>query len=136
MVGVGGGASSNPSDDPRQDIRLGDVNIVSNPQGNYGKGRRVYSLIKSILTKCTGGVLQYDLGKTIKDGKFIQTGSLNKPPVVLMTGVSKLRALHRRKGSAIREHVNSMLELNPEMQQDFSYRNADDDQLFQADYYL
>ena len=36
MVGVGGGAPSNPSDDPRQDIRLGDV-IVSNPQGNYGK---------------------------------------------------------------------------------------------------
>jgi ankyrin repeat domain-containing protein 50 len=38
MVGVGGGAPSNPSDGPRQDIRLGDV-IVSNPQGNYGKGR-------------------------------------------------------------------------------------------------
>ena len=53
---------------------------------------------------------------------------------MLITGVSKLRALHRRKGSAIREHVNSMLELNPEMQQDFSYRNPEDDQLFQADY--
>ena len=38
MVGVGGGAPNNPSDDPRQDIRLGDV-IVSNPEGNYGKGR-------------------------------------------------------------------------------------------------
>jgi nucleoside phosphorylase len=37
MVGVGGGAPSNPSDDPRQDIRLGDV-IVSNAEGNYGKG--------------------------------------------------------------------------------------------------
>jgi nucleoside phosphorylase len=51
-----------------------------------------------------------------------------------MTGVSKLRALHARKGSAIREHVNSMLESNPAMQQDFSYRNPEDDQLFQADY--
>jgi ankyrin repeat domain-containing protein 50 len=38
MVGVGGGAPSNPSDDPRQDIRLGDV-VVSNPEGDYGKGR-------------------------------------------------------------------------------------------------
>src|ERR1700735_2926609 len=37
MVGVGGGAPSNPSDDPRQDIRLGDV-IVSNAEDNYGKG--------------------------------------------------------------------------------------------------
>jgi nucleoside phosphorylase len=133
MVGVGGGAPSNPSDDPRQDIRLGDV-IVSNPEGNYGKGRVYLFDKKSELTKCTGGVLQYDFGKTIKDGKFIQTGSLNKPPAVLMTGVSKLRALHLRKGSAIREHVNSMLESNPAMQQDFSYRNPEDDQLFQADY--
>jgi ankyrin repeat domain-containing protein 50 len=38
MVGVGGGAPSNPSDDPREDIRLGDV-VVSNPEKNYGKGR-------------------------------------------------------------------------------------------------
>ena len=36
MVGVGGGAPSNPSDDPRQDIRLGDV-IVSSPAGNCGR---------------------------------------------------------------------------------------------------
>jgi nucleoside phosphorylase len=36
MVGVGGGAPSNPSDDPRQDIHLGDV-IVGNPEGNYRK---------------------------------------------------------------------------------------------------
>jgi hypothetical protein len=51
-----------------------------------------------------------------------------------MTGVSKLQALHLRKGSTIREHVNSMLELNPAMQEDFSYQNPEDDQLFQADY--
>jgi nucleoside phosphorylase len=51
-----------------------------------------------------------------------------------MTGVSKLQALHLRKGSAIQQHVNSMLELNPAMQQDFSRRNPEDDQLFQADY--
>ena len=35
-------------------------------------------------TKVTDSVLQYDFDKTIKDGKFIQTGSLNKPPAVLM----------------------------------------------------
>ena len=87
----------------------------------------------SKLIKCTGGVLQYDI-KAIKDGKFIQTGSLNKPPAVLMTGVSKLRALYLRKGSAIREHVNSMLEKNPAMRQEFSYRSPEDDQLFQAEY--
>ncbi|KAN0087259.1 hypothetical protein V8E54_000947 [Elaphomyces granulatus] len=115
MVGVGGGAPSNPSDDPFKDIRLGDV-VVSNPEGNCG------------------GVLQYDLGKTIKDGKFIQTGSLNKPPTVLMTRVSRLRARHMMKGNAIRGHVDSMLESNPAMQQKFKHRNPEDDQLFQADY--
>ena len=51
-----------------------------------------------------------------------------------MTGVAKLRALHMRKGSAIRMHVNTMLESNPAMQQEFSYRTPKDDQLFQADY--
>ncbi|KAN0068811.1 hypothetical protein V8E54_012980 [Elaphomyces granulatus] len=115
MVGVGGGAPSNPSDDPCKDIRLGDV-VVSNPEGNCG------------------GVLQYDLGKTIKDGKFIQTGSLNKPPTVLMTGVSKLQAWHLRKGNAIRGHVDSMLESNLAMQQNFKRRNPEDDKLFREDY--
>jgi hypothetical protein len=91
-------------------------------------------LIKSELTKIIGGVLQYDFGKTINDGKFIQTGSLNKPPAVLMTGVSKLRALHMRKGNAIRMHVDSMLESKPAMQQEFSHRNPEDDQLFEAEY--
>ncbi|KAN0076444.1 Pfs domain protein [Elaphomyces granulatus] len=112
MVGVGGGAPSNPSDDPGEDIRLGDV-VVSNPEG---------------------GVLQYDLGKTVRDGKFIQTGSLNKPPTVLMTGVSKLQARHLRKGNAIRGYIDSMLESNPAMQQNFKYRNPKDDQLFQTNY--
>ena len=49
MVGVGGGAPSDPGDNPRQDIRLGDV-IVSSPEGNSGKGR-VYLFDKSKLTK-------------------------------------------------------------------------------------
>jgi nucleoside phosphorylase len=31
-------------------------------------------------------------------------------------------------------HVDSMLESNPAMRQDFSYRNPEDDQLFQAEY--
>jgi nucleoside phosphorylase len=131
MVGVGDGAPSDPSDNPRRGIRLGDV-IVSNP-ASMVREKYIY-LISLNLQKSTIGVLQYDFGKTIKDGKFIQIGSLNTPPAALMTGVSKLRELHLRKGSVIRKHVNSMLELNPAMQGGFSYPNPDDDQLFQADY--
>ena len=37
MVGVGGGAPSNPSDNPCQDILLGDV-TVSNADGTSGTG--------------------------------------------------------------------------------------------------
>lgn len=37
MVGIGGGAPKpTASDDPRKDLRLGDV-VVSNPEGEYGK---------------------------------------------------------------------------------------------------
>jgi hypothetical protein len=36
MVGIGGGVPSEPNDDPRKDIRLGDV-VVSNPGTKYGE---------------------------------------------------------------------------------------------------
>jgi nucleoside phosphorylase len=54
MVGIGGGVPSS-----QHDIRLGDV-VVSTPSGS------------------SGGVVQYDFGKTIQGGDFEQTGSLNK----------------------------------------------------------
>ncbi|KAB8270025.1 purine and uridine phosphorylase [Aspergillus minisclerotigenes] len=43
------------------DIRLGDV-VISKP------------------TATSTGVIQYDYGKTLRDGRFQHTGSLNKPP--------------------------------------------------------
>jgi nucleoside phosphorylase len=36
MVGVGGGAPSDPENDPKRDIRLGDV-VVSSPDGEHGE---------------------------------------------------------------------------------------------------
>lgn len=55
MVGIGGGVPT------KADIRLGDV-VASQPSGAFG------------------GVVQYDYGKTINDGKFQRTGALSKPP--------------------------------------------------------
>jgi nucleoside phosphorylase len=70
MVGVGGGALGNPSNDPCEDLRLGDV-VVSNPEGAYGK-REYYLLFKYLsLQNQLGGVVQYDSGKTIEESKFI-----------------------------------------------------------------
>jgi len=37
MVGIGGGAPGNSSDDASKDIHLGDV-VVSKPEGTHGKG--------------------------------------------------------------------------------------------------
>jgi len=66
MVGVGGGVWSKGND-----IRLGDV-IVSQPTGDHG------------------GVVQWDYGKTGKGGEFQRTGSLNKPPRVLLQALKAL----------------------------------------------
>lgn len=42
MVGIGGGAPSNPSDNPHEDLRLGDL-VVSNPEGTFSK--RAFHLV-------------------------------------------------------------------------------------------
>ncbi|KAI3035032.1 hypothetical protein CBS76997_10834 [Aspergillus niger] len=68
MVGIGGGVPS-----PRNDIRLGDV-VVSRP------------------TTISSGVIQFDYGKTLRGGRFQHTGSLNKPPPVLLKAVSQLES--------------------------------------------
>lgn len=77
MVGIGGGV---PSEE--HDIRLGDV-VVSKPMRTFG------------------GVIQYDSRKTVQDGKFIQTGSLNKPPQVLLTALANLLAKHMMENHGI-----------------------------------
>ena len=72
LVGVGGGVPSEESD-----VRLGDV-VVSQPVRQYG------------------GVVQYDLGKTERDGHMRRFGSLNAPPRELLHAVAQLRALNHQ----------------------------------------
>lgn len=66
MVGIGGGAPSE-----KNDIRLGDV-VVSTPHNR------------------NGGVFQYDFGKAVQNQAFRPTGSLNQPPRLQLTAVSRL----------------------------------------------
>ncbi|PYI17232.1 ankyrin [Aspergillus violaceofuscus CBS 115571] len=70
MVGVGGGVPTK-----NVNIRLGDV-VVSTP------------------TVTSGGVVQYDYGKTFQQGRFQRTGSLNKPHVSLLAALSQIRCDH------------------------------------------
>ncbi len=67
MVGIGGGVPT------KADVRLGDV-VVGIPSAT------------------SGGVIQYDHGKTLHSGRSERVGALNKPPQVLLTAVSQLRS--------------------------------------------
>src|SRR4029077_19880879 len=87
MVGIGGGVPSK-----KNDIRLGDV-VVSRPTGT------------------SGGVVQYDSGKTLSSGRFEQTGSLNQPPQILLTAISQLQSADMTKrGHGISDILSDIFE--------------------------
>jgi len=79
-------------------------------------------------------VVHYGFGKTVEEGKFIKTRSLDKPPTAVRSAVSKLRARHESEGSAIGEYISKMLESKPMMRKKFKYQGTELDQLFDADY--
>ena len=109
MVGIGGGV---PSQD--NDIRLGDI-VVSKPTATFG------------------GVIQYDFGKTVEDGRFERTGFLNRPPNVLLSAVSNLQARHIREGHKLVEHLSEMTKRYPNMGLQFAYPGTTHDSLYEAE---
>ncbi len=88
MVGVGGGIP------PK--VRLGDV-VVSVPVDQYP------------------GVVQWDLGKTEKGGKFKRTGALNNPPRALLTALAKLETRHEMNGSKIHQYLEELAKKYPRL---------------------
>lgn len=107
MVGIGGGAPTR-----ERDIRLGDV-VVSVPQGRLG------------------GVVQYDFGKRLSNGRFQQTSQLNAPPEVLLGALPEIRRLYNdpRKPDKILKHLK-LMDDGP----DYQRPAPDQDRLFRADY--
>ncbi|KAK2765802.1 g-protein beta wd-40 repeats containing [Colletotrichum kahawae] len=111
LVGIGGGAPSRTND-----IRLGDV-VVSQPTGT------------------SGGAIQYDRGKTMQDGVFQRTGSLNSPPQVHLTGLGRLQAEHMTEDSKIPQYLSELIQKSPKMmKKKFSYQGSSNDCLYQAEY--
>jgi nucleoside phosphorylase len=110
MVGVGGGVWSK-----KDDIRLGDI-VVSQPTGAHG------------------GVVQWDFGKTGEGGGFQRTGSLDKPPPVLLHALQELRTFDLTDGVDIEGSLSFMVQNKPRMVQTYRYQGADHDQLFDAKY--
>ncbi|KAH8728256.1 WD domain-containing protein, partial [Phaeosphaeriaceae sp. PMI808] len=105
MVGIGGGAPTQ-----ERDIRLGDV-VVSVPQ------RRL------------GGVVQYDFGKRLSDGRFQQTGQLDAPPPVLLGVIPEMRRRHndRRMPDKVAEHLKLIDDMP-------GYKRPTEDRLYRADF--
>ncbi|GLA16885.1 hypothetical protein AnigIFM62618_003989 [Aspergillus niger] len=101
MVGIGGGVPS-----PRNDIRLGDV-VVSRP------------------TTTSSGVVQFDYGKTLRGGRFQHTGSLNKPPSVLLKAVSQLESGYMTGKRPASEILNDTLHKSEEIREEFSRPKVD-----------
>lgn len=109
MVGIGGGAPT------KADIRLGDV-VVSRPTGT------------------SSGVVQYDYGKTIQDGRFQLTGVLNSPPQILLNAMSHLEAAHQMGKKQISMILSDTLAKRPGMRSFFSSPGTEQDRLFKTTY--
>ncbi|KAJ5495358.1 hypothetical protein N7539_000474 [Penicillium diatomitis] len=110
MIGIGGGVPSRSND-----IRLGDV-VVSKP------------------TRDTGGVIQYDYGKTVAGGRFELTGTLNKPPSVLLTAVARLQAEHKLEPSRMPQILSDAIAKYPATKKDLTYCGQESDRLFASNY--
>ncbi|KAK1660100.1 nucleoside phosphorylase domain-containing protein [Colletotrichum godetiae] len=108
LVGIGGGAPS-----PEKDIRLGDV-VVSSPTGGYD------------------GVLQYDFGKSMVDGKLEMTGFLNQPPIAFRTALNVLIADIEIEGNWLENDIEKALKTE-HLRQKYGRPSSDFDKLFRSD---
>ncbi|KAK0663299.1 hypothetical protein DIS24_g1197 [Lasiodiplodia hormozganensis] len=110
MVGIAGGAPS-----AKHDVRLGDV-VVSAPD------------------KQSGGVVRYDFGKLIQTKKFQRTGSLNAPPLFLLSAVQMLSTEHRRKGHRIAQTAEQLVQNNENLEEEFERPAPETDRLYLSTY--
>ncbi|KAL3443419.1 nucleoside phosphorylase domain-containing protein [Aspergillus insuetus] len=88
MVGIAGGIPG------KEDIRLGDV-VVSLPTGIHS------------------GVVQHDMGKAIPDDSFVATGSLQRPPRVLLSVINSLRSNPHLTANPLQQYVDAIRQFRP-----------------------
>ncbi|KAH7626201.1 nucleoside phosphorylase domain-containing protein [Sordaria sp. MPI-SDFR-AT-0083] len=111
MVGISGGIPNIPD----HDVRLGDV-VVSVPQQTYG------------------GVVQWDLGKAEQEG-FKRTGSLNRPPNLLLSVVTELRKWHAMRGPQIPRYFDELAKNYPRLAPKYLRSESLKDILFESEYH-
>ncbi|KAK1238487.1 hypothetical protein MKX07_006633 [Trichoderma sp. CBMAI-0711] len=109
MVGIAAGIPS-----PGHDIRLGDI-VVSSPAGTCG------------------GVVQYDTGKLVKDGKLERTGSLNAPPRLLLNAVGIMRSSTMTEVPKYLGYMEKAIHRNERTRKTFGRPDVSTDRLFRAE---
>ncbi|PWY75544.1 hypothetical protein BO70DRAFT_295914 [Aspergillus heteromorphus CBS 117.55] len=105
LVGIGGGVPS-----AAKDIRLGDI-VVSKP------------------TNSNGGILTYDMRKTLGNGAFQLNGCLQPPPRNLRSTLSMMQSVPGMS-DPLQEYLGQIELKNPA----YKYPGAKNDRLFTADY--
>ncbi|KAF9893204.1 hypothetical protein FE257_011627 [Aspergillus nanangensis] len=110
MVGIGGGVPSEAND-----IRLGDV-VVSKPGGIFG------------------GVVQYDLGKSVQEEPFQRSGTLNKPPQFLLAAMGNLESRYLVGQGQLANILSNALEKSFAIKATFRKPKYGKDQLYRAEY--
>ena len=108
IVGIGGGVPSK-----KHNVRLGDVVVSASRHG--------------------GAVFQYDFGKSIQGQSFQHTRFLNHPPTTLRTAIIGIQAQYKRKGHQLEETINSILDKNTTLRQEYGRPQLSTDRLFQAE---
>ena len=78
--------------------------------------------------------MQYDLEKTVEEGRFVRTGSLNRPPNVLLNAVSSLQARYLAVDSKLPKFLSKMQSRRPNLKAMTTRPGADQDRLFEANY--
>ncbi|ESZ94731.1 hypothetical protein SBOR_4893 [Sclerotinia borealis F-4128] len=64
-------------------------------------------------------------------GEFFQTGTLNKPPSILLNAIGMLQEQCVRKGGHnLSEHLTEMVSANPGLARKFEYQGSEKDRLF------
>ena len=110
MVGIAGGVWSKKSD-----IRLGDI-VIGQPTGLHG------------------GVVQWDYGKKLAGGVFQRTGSLDRPPPVLLHALQALKVHEEGDGIDLPEALAFMIEKKPRMAVRYEHQGAENDRLYEVAY--
>jgi hypothetical protein len=85
-------------------------------------------------TGAFGGVVQYDFGKTIQEGKFTRTGALNKPPGVLLTALASLQSKHIIHGHELSTYISEMTKRYPRMETQIACPGPQHDSLYDGQY--